>query len=56
MQPPNALLELAEMRGYEREIDLSALSPRQQADTPGIIRDTRHHALCLAPIFAKGVE
>ncbi len=26
--PPNALLELAEMRGNEREIDLSALSLR----------------------------
>ena len=26
--PPNALLELAEMRGNEREIDLSVLSPR----------------------------
>ena len=26
--PPNALLELAEMRGNEREIDLSLLSPR----------------------------
>ena len=26
--PPNALLELAKMRGNEREIDLSVLSPR----------------------------
>ncbi len=26
--PPHALLELAEMRGNEREIDLSVLSPR----------------------------
>ena len=26
MQPPNALLELAEMRGYEREIDLFTLN------------------------------
>ena len=26
MQPPNALPELAEMRGNEREIDLSALN------------------------------
>ena len=26
--PPNALLELAKMRGNEREIDLSVLPPR----------------------------
>ena len=32
--PPNALPELAEMSGNEREIDLSALSPRQQAALP----------------------
>ena len=31
---PNALPELAEMSGNEREIDLSALSPRQQAALP----------------------
>ena len=31
---PNALPELAEMSGSEREIDLSALSPRQQAALP----------------------
>ena len=29
--PPSALPELAEMNENEREIDLSALSPRQQA-------------------------
>ena len=32
--PPSALPELAEMSGNEREIDLSALSPRQQAALP----------------------
>ena len=32
--PPSVLLELAEMNGNEREIDLSALSPRQQAALP----------------------
>ena len=32
--PPNALPALAEMGGNEREIDLSALSPRQQAALP----------------------
>ena len=32
--PPQVLLELEEMRGNEREIDLSALSPRQQAALP----------------------
>ncbi len=32
--PTNALPELAEMSGNEREIDLSALSPRQQAALP----------------------
>ena len=37
IQPPdpsNPLPALAEMRGNEREIDLSALSPRQQAALP----------------------
>ncbi len=33
-QPTPALPELSEMRGNEREIDLSALSPRQQAALP----------------------
>ena len=32
--PPPALLGLEETRGNEREIDLSALSPRQQAALP----------------------
>ncbi len=32
--PPSVLPELAEMSGSEREIDLSALSPRQQAALP----------------------
>ncbi len=32
--PPNPLPGLAEMRGNEREIGLSALSPRQQAALP----------------------
>ena len=32
--PPEALLGLAETSGNEREIDLSALSPRQQAALP----------------------
>ena len=32
--PPAVLLELAEVSGNEREIDLSALSPRQQAALP----------------------
>ena len=32
--PPSALPELAEMSGNGREIDLSALSPRQQAALP----------------------
>ena len=32
--PPQALPELAEMNGNEREIGLSALSPRQQAALP----------------------
>ncbi len=32
--PPNALLELAEMRGNEREIDLSVFSPRNDKWVP----------------------
>ena len=32
--PPNALPELEDVSGNEREIDLSALSPRQQAALP----------------------
>ena len=34
---PNALPELAAMSGNEREIDLSALSPRQQAALPIVV-------------------
>ncbi len=32
--PPSALTELSEMSGNDREIDLSTLSPRQQAALP----------------------